>query len=155
MHRSTSNPCRLDCSDLKAVATLEFATFRRVVAELFGPEEAKRCAEDWLDELASRDGLPGQRTCEWRLVTVAALARLAIRMTVDLQFASTTDDSVAKGIRMMLLRSNRFSRNGASSIDTAFPSLGYVNDSPADGPYPGMYEHWSSRNLYWLSGMPG
>ena len=75
----------LDCSDLKTMATFEFITFTRVVAELFGPEEARVCAEDWLDEVASRDSLPGHRTCEWRLVTVAALARLTIRMTVDLQ----------------------------------------------------------------------
>lgn len=81
----------LDCSDLKTMATLEFITLTRVVGELFGPEEAKRCAEDWLDELASRDSLPGHRACEWRLVTVAALARLTIRMTVDLQHTSTTN----------------------------------------------------------------
>jgi|GEM_PF-4772392 len=80
------------CCALKTMAMLEFTTFTRAVTEIFG--QAKPCAEDWLDELALRDGLPGRRTCEWRLVTVAALARLTIRMTVDLQHASSTNISI-------------------------------------------------------------
>jgi hypothetical protein len=27
-------------------------------------------------------------------------------------------------------------------VDAALLTMGYVDDGPADGPYPGMYEHW-------------
>ena len=40
-------------------------------------------------------------------------------------------------------------------IDAAFLSMGYVGDGQADGPYPGMYEHWPSRHLYKPSGVSG
>ncbi len=56
---------------------------------------------------------------------------------------------------MMLAESNRISRPGVLSIDAAFLSTGYVGDGQADGPYPGMYEHWSSRHLYKSSVLPG
>ena len=36
----------------------------------------------------------------------------------------------------------------APSIDTAFLSMGYVDDGQADGPYPDMYEYWSNHHLY-------
>lgn len=44
------------------------------------------------------------------------------------------------------------SRRGILSIEAAFLSLGYVGDGQADGPYPGMYEHWSIRHLHKSSG---
>jgi hypothetical protein len=31
------------------------------------------------------------------------------------------------------------------SMDAAILLMGYVGDGPADGPYPGMYEHWPAR----------
>lgn len=77
------------CENPGTVARGEFLTFTRVVTELFGPEQAKQSAEDWLNELTKRDCMPGANTCEWRLVTVAAMARLTIRMTVELQKAGT------------------------------------------------------------------
>jgi hypothetical protein len=66
-------------------AEREFVAFTRAVTDLFGPECAKSSAEDWLNEVASMEYLPGPTSPEWRLVTVAALARLAIRMTVALR----------------------------------------------------------------------
>jgi hypothetical protein len=77
-----------DCNDIATMAEREFAAFTRAVAELFGPEQSKRSADDWLDELASMDCLPGPASREWRLVTLAALARLAIRMTVAIHCPS-------------------------------------------------------------------
>jgi hypothetical protein len=78
------------CNDLMTMAEREFVAFTRAVTELFGPEQARLSAEDWLNELASMDCLPEPASREWRCVTVAALARLAIRMTVALHYPSTT-----------------------------------------------------------------
>jgi hypothetical protein len=74
-------------------AEREFEAFTKAVTGLFGPEQARLSAEDWLNELASRDSLPGLRSLEWRLVTVAALARLTIRMTVGLMYPSASRSS--------------------------------------------------------------
>ena len=79
------------CNGLMNLAEREFAAFTRAVTELFGTEQARLSAKDWLDELVSRDSLPGPRNCEWQLVTVAALARLTIRMTIELQYAGYGD----------------------------------------------------------------
>jgi hypothetical protein len=68
------------CSALMVTAEKEFVAFTRAITELFGPEEATLSAEDWLNEVASRICLPGPTGREWRNVTAAALARLAIRM---------------------------------------------------------------------------
>ena len=76
-HRHIAYPV---CSAVMAAAESEFVAFTRAVTELFGPEQAGLSADDWLNEVASRDGLPCTTTREWRLVTVAASARLTIRM---------------------------------------------------------------------------
>jgi hypothetical protein len=77
-------------SNLMTAAEREFVAFTRAVTELFGPEYAKSSAEDWLNEVASMECLPGPQSPEWRLVTVGALARLAIRMSVALRCPSPT-----------------------------------------------------------------
>ena len=56
---------------------------------------------------------------------------------------------------MTLSESIRVSRAGALSIDGAFVSTAYVGAGQADGPYPGMYEHWSSQHVYESSGLAG
>jgi hypothetical protein len=71
------------------MAEREFVAFTRAVTNLLGPEYAKSL-EDWLNEVASMECLPGPTSPEWRLVTVAALARLAIRMTVALRYPNST-----------------------------------------------------------------
>ena len=76
------------CDHLAITGECEFNEFVRLVAELFGPEQATLSAEDWLNEVASKHNLPAPLSIEWRLVTVAALARLTIRLTVDLQRSS-------------------------------------------------------------------
>jgi|HubBroStandDraft_2_1064218.scaffolds.fasta_scaffold1815213_2 hypothetical protein len=72
------------CNDLISMAELEFVRFTRAVTDMFGAAQATLAAEDWLNELASKDCMPEPMSQEWRLVTVAALARLTIRMTVAL-----------------------------------------------------------------------
>jgi hypothetical protein len=79
-----------NCNNLMSMAEREFVAFTRAVTELFGPEYAKSSAEDWLNEVASMERQPGPTSSEWQLVTVAALARLAIRMTVALRDPRST-----------------------------------------------------------------
>lgn len=56
---------------------------------------------------------------------------------------------------MTVVQSIRISECGALSIDAAFLRMGFVGDGLADGPYPGMYEHWSSGHPYGSSELPG
>jgi hypothetical protein len=67
------------CSDLMTMAERELAAFFNAVKELFGSKQARLSAEDWLDELAARNGLPAS-TREWRRITVEVSARLARRV---------------------------------------------------------------------------
>ena len=65
------------CADLVTMAERELSAFIRAVTELFGSEQARLSAEDWLDELGSMDCLPGSTSRDWQSVTIAVLARLA------------------------------------------------------------------------------
>ena len=66
------------------IAESELSTFVRSVAELYGPEQARLAAEDWLDESDLMDGPPRSESRNWRSVTIAASARLAERVKVPL-----------------------------------------------------------------------
>jgi len=74
--------CNSTCEDQISMAECELSAFFRAVTELFGPEQARLSAEDWLDESARMDGPPRATSRDWRAVTVAASARLANRGTV-------------------------------------------------------------------------
>ena len=67
-------------SDLVAVAERELSAFISAVTQLFGLEQARLSAKEWLNELNSMDNLPGLEIREWRLVTIMASARLASRI---------------------------------------------------------------------------
>jgi hypothetical protein len=60
----------------------QLAAFIEAVTELFGLEQARLSAEDWLDESELMDSPPRSTSRDWRAVTVAASARLASRLTV-------------------------------------------------------------------------
>jgi hypothetical protein len=64
-------------------AERELCAFIRAVAQLFGPDEAKLSAEDWLNESLLMDSPPLSTSRNWRAVTIAASARLASRLTVN------------------------------------------------------------------------
>jgi hypothetical protein len=49
--------------------------FMRAVTKLFGPEQARVAAEDWVDKLEFVDILPEPAGRDWRSVTIAAAAR--------------------------------------------------------------------------------
>lgn len=71
----SSNPA---CTDLTMMAEQELSAFFRAVTELFGSEQARLAAEDWLDELIESDAVPSS-TREWRGITAKASGRLVHR----------------------------------------------------------------------------
>lgn len=68
------------CAELMIMAERELAAFLGAVSELYGAEEARLSAQVWLDELESMKSPPGPASRDWRMVTVAALGRLAGRL---------------------------------------------------------------------------
>jgi hypothetical protein len=72
----------LSINDDLNMAEHELSAFFRAVETLFGPEQAKLSAEDWLDATEQLLG-PNQPTSrDWRAVTIAASSRLAHRLDV-------------------------------------------------------------------------
>lgn len=70
------------CADQMNMAERELSAFICAVTQLYGSEEAKLAAEDWLDEAELMDSPPLLTSRNWRAVTVAACARLANQMTI-------------------------------------------------------------------------
>jgi hypothetical protein len=62
------------------LAERELSSFVAAVTKLFGPDEAKVAADDWLDEPDLMDSPPRSEARDWRSVTIAASARLADRV---------------------------------------------------------------------------
>ena len=79
-----------DDADLMAIAERELGAFIRAVTELFGPEQARLAAEDWVDALELMDALPGRTRRDWGSVTIAASAQLARRLNSDAQPSNAT-----------------------------------------------------------------
>src|SRR5215467_11528011 len=74
----------LSCTDQVHLAERELSAFTAAVAELFGTEQARVSAEDWLDELELMDATPRSTRRDWRAITIAASVRLANRLNVSL-----------------------------------------------------------------------
>lgn len=72
----------LTCANQLHLAERELASFIGAVTVLFGPEQARISADDWLEESESIDSPPRSTSRDWRAVTVAASARLASRLIV-------------------------------------------------------------------------
>jgi hypothetical protein len=89
------------CAEQIRMAERELSAFISAVAELFGPQQARLAAEDWLDESESTDSPPRLTSRDWRAVTVAASARLANRLTavsrrtVETLLVASTDTQVS------------------------------------------------------------
>jgi len=66
------------------MAERHLAAFARAVHELYGAEQARQSAEDWVEELELTDWPEGETAPDWRQITVAAAARLAGRIDIDL-----------------------------------------------------------------------
>ena|SRR6185312_11418926 len=70
----------MDSAVLIASAERELGAFMKAMTDSFGPNEARHAAEDWLEELDSRQELPGLSAYDWRSLTIAAASRLATRL---------------------------------------------------------------------------
>jgi hypothetical protein len=77
------------------LAERELAAFMNAVTELFGPEQARLSAEDWLEESELSDTPPQSTSRDWRAVTIAASARLASRLNVALHDRSSVGSPLA------------------------------------------------------------
>jgi hypothetical protein len=64
---------------LLASAERELFAFVTAVSELFGAEQAREAAEDWIKELVQADWSSEAPVIDWRRVTVATAARLVGR----------------------------------------------------------------------------
>jgi hypothetical protein len=86
-------------ADLMALAERELGAFIGAVMELFGPEQARLAADDWISELELMDDLPGPTKRHWRSVTVAALTQVAKRLNTGVdrptQGVASTDTKVS------------------------------------------------------------
>jgi plasmid stabilization system protein ParE len=76
--RYSSETSNIDCADFFTMAERELTAFFRAVAELFGPEEAKHSAAEWLRELEAVKDLPVSPR-EWRSLTAKVAIHLANR----------------------------------------------------------------------------
>ena len=70
------------CADLTNMAERELSAFFNAVTQLFGSEQAKLSAEDWLHELIEIDALPASAG-EWRSITAKVSTRLASRASAS------------------------------------------------------------------------
>ena len=64
------------------MAERELSSFIAAVTKLYGPEQAKLSAQDWLDESELVDSPPRSEERDWRAITIAASARLANRVNL-------------------------------------------------------------------------
>src|SRR4029077_7875350 len=67
------------CAEPMIRAERELSAFISAVTELFGSEQAALAAKDWLQQLEVITDLPTS-TCDWRLMSIEASARLAKRV---------------------------------------------------------------------------
>lgn len=62
-----------------ASAERELSAFTTAVHQLFGPEQARRAADIWMEELEQTDWMSEAQAIDWRAATIAAAVRLAGR----------------------------------------------------------------------------
>ena len=67
-------------SELVKKSERELEAFIRAVTELYGREQARLSAIDWLDQFESINDVSGSTTHDWRLVTVRAAVCLVNRL---------------------------------------------------------------------------
>ena len=69
-----------DFGDLTAAAERELGAFVNAVTDLYGADQARLAAEDWLLELELMDLVPELSSCVWRTLTIVSASRLAVRL---------------------------------------------------------------------------
>jgi hypothetical protein len=65
-------------NDFLVLAEKELSAFITAVQKLFGAEQARQSALDWIEELELMDWPSGESIPDWRRATVVASARLAL-----------------------------------------------------------------------------
>ena len=73
-----SDRCKQITSGFLVHAKKELSAFIRAVDELFGAEQARQSALDWIEELEHMDWPTGESVPDWRRATVGASARLGV-----------------------------------------------------------------------------
>src|SRR5580704_17068669 len=68
--------CNRVASDFLILAEKELSAFIRAVDQLFGAEQARQSALDWIEGLGRMDWPSGESIPDWRRATVGASARL-------------------------------------------------------------------------------
>jgi hypothetical protein len=87
-HQSYSNSIYEEQTHL---ADAELSAFVAEVRNSYGPEQARLSTDDWLNESDLIDSAPRSEPRDWRAVTVAAWAKLALRVhQVQIQPISST-----------------------------------------------------------------
>jgi hypothetical protein len=69
------------CIDLLAMAEQELQAYFNAVRDLFGSEQARLSAEDWLDELKALEPLPVSAR-QLRMITINVAKRLTGRLNL-------------------------------------------------------------------------
>jgi len=86
-------------SELVRRTERELGAFISAVTELYGAEQARLSAIDWLDQFESINDVPASTTHDWRLVTVRAAVclvnRLHVKSTMSNIAAPPTDTNVS------------------------------------------------------------
>jgi hypothetical protein len=65
---------------LMTIAETELAAFYEAVFRQYGPKEARKSAQDWIEELETMDWPADWALPNWRHVTIVAADRLAFRI---------------------------------------------------------------------------
>src|ERR1700719_1507632 len=99
-------------SDFLSLAEKELSAFIRAVDQLFGAEQARQSALDWIEELGRMDWPSGESIPDWRRATVGASARLGA--------LSRPDRHVSEEIRHM-------------SAIASTPIVAEAKDAPTSG----------------------
>ena len=73
---------------LVRMAERELAAFIGAINELFGPEEARVSADEWIEELLSINQSVGPGGPDWRRITIMASGRLAGRLCRNAESSS-------------------------------------------------------------------
>jgi hypothetical protein len=90
----------LPINDYLNMAERELSAFLRAVETLFGLDQAKLAAEDWLEAAEQVPGSNQPTNHDWRAVTIAASSRLAHRLAdsrrnADCLSATLQDEGIA------------------------------------------------------------
>lgn len=67
-------------TDLLLTAERELASFYGAIERRYGPEEARKAAHDWINELETMDWPVGWALPNWRRLTIVAADCLASRV---------------------------------------------------------------------------